>query len=137
MNKSTSRSGRGLERGRAREQFWRDVVKEFAGSGQTVRAYCAQRQLSEPSFFTWRKMLAQRDAAGAKAAGPAPARPTFVPVHLAGAGGGPEAGTAGSLIEVVLAGGRCVRVGGPVDRAALAAVVAVLEGLPRAESAPR
>jgi hypothetical protein len=43
--------------------------------------------------------------------------------------GEPGPNTAAGVIEVVLPGGRCVRVRGPVDRMALLEVVAALEGV--------
>lgn len=55
-----------------REAFWRGVMKRFGKSGLTARAFCAGEQLSEPSFYAWRRMLPQRDAERAARA--------FVPV---------------------------------------------------------
>lgn len=57
-----------------REAFWRGVMKRFGKSGLTARAFCAREQLSEPSFYAWRRMLPQRDAERAARA--------FVPVMV-------------------------------------------------------
>jgi hypothetical protein len=46
-----------------KEQFWRRIVTGQAGSGLSIRRYCSERGVNEPSFFAWRKELARRDAA--------------------------------------------------------------------------
>ena len=39
----------------AKERFWRGVLKKFAAGGLSVRAFCRQERLSEPSFYAWRR----------------------------------------------------------------------------------
>ncbi len=46
-----------------KESYWRLALEEFQGSGLSVRAFCRREGLSEPSFFTWRRTLQERDAA--------------------------------------------------------------------------
>ena len=122
------RTAAGPRRDEYKEKFWRGVLRRFAASGQTVRGFCAAHQLAEPSFYAWRRALAERDAADLESAAPTspcpPPAPAFVPVHLADA-----SNTMSSPIEVVLAGGRCLRLRGPVDRVVLTELVAALEGL--------
>ena len=96
------------------------MLLDFAGSGQSVRAFCAGRGLSEPSFYSWRRTLAVRDARSPAVATPVQT-PAFVPIHVA------EENNGG--IEIVLRGDRRVRLRGSVDRAALAEVVAALESV--------
>jgi hypothetical protein len=36
---------------------WRKLVSEQARSGQTVLAFCRERGLCRPYFFTWKKRL--------------------------------------------------------------------------------
>jgi hypothetical protein len=45
----------------AREQSWREHLRQFAAGGQTVRQFCAARQLTEPSFYYWRSEIRRRD----------------------------------------------------------------------------
>lgn len=45
----------------AKESQWRDVLGKFAASGLSVRAFCAQERVSEPSFYAWRRELTLRD----------------------------------------------------------------------------
>ncbi len=104
-----------------REEFWRDMLRRFAAGGQSVRAFCESHGLSEPSFYSWRRTLAQQDAASAPSSrGTSP--PAFVSVLVAQENNPP--------MEVVLRGERRIRLCGPVDRAALADVVAALESVP-------
>jgi len=124
-----------------RERFWRQVMKKFAGSGLSVRAFCRAESLSEASFYAWRRELRLRDAepkqpAGAKrptakrmkqshrrAARTAPASqsPALVEVVARSAATGP-------LIEIETPAGYTIRLHGPTDRGALAAVLGCLPG---------
>ena len=95
------------------------MIRRFAASGQSVRAFCDSHGLSQPSFYGWRRRLAGGDAAWTPRCTSTPA---FVPVHVAQENS-PE-------MEIVLRGDRRIRLCGAVDRAALAEVVAALEGMP-------
>ncbi len=46
-----------------KEAFWRLVVDEQKASELSVRAFCRQESVSEPSFYAWRKELQRRDQA--------------------------------------------------------------------------
>ncbi|MCY2928887.1 MAG: hypothetical protein NTV86_05225 [Planctomycetota bacterium] len=124
----------GIERDKERETYWRRMVKGQRGSGLTVRAFCRKSKLAESAFYFWRRELQRRKAeqeqsgrGQRRAAGRKP-KVAFLPVHVAEEiGPGPQ--TSGR-IEIELAGGRRVHVAAPVDRQALADVVAVLEGRP-------
>jgi len=83
MNIDTTATGHGARHNPAKEKFWRRVLGEFAGSKQSVREFCQTRQLSEPSFYAWRRSLARRDADRSKAARPGVTVPAFLPIRLA------------------------------------------------------
>ena len=102
-----------------REAFWREQVRRQAASGLSVRRFCEQRRLSEPSFYAWRRTLAERDQGGGGAA--------FVPVMLA-----PPAAS-GSRITIELRGGRVVHL---PESMATERVVALLRGLEAGEVTP-
>lgn len=121
MSRNISSAGRGPHRDAAKEKFWRQTLRQFAAGGQSVRAFCAERGLSEPSFYAWRRTLAERDAAGMKVASPARPAPAFLPIRLTDAANG--------RLEIVLAGGVRIRLRPPVDPATLAQVVATLRSL--------
>jgi hypothetical protein len=38
-----------------KEQFWQEAVTAWQKSGQSVRAFCADREVREPSFYSWRQ----------------------------------------------------------------------------------
>jgi transposase-like protein len=90
------------------------MVRGQSGSGVSVRGWCRKHGINEAGFHWWRRELVRRDAE----------RPTFLPVRVM------EDDPASTLgrIEIVLTSGRRVQVSGPVDRAMLADVLAVLEG---------
>jgi transposase-like protein len=106
----------GKPRDPRKEHHWRRLIQLWKNSGLTVRAFCARHHLSQPSFYAWRRELQQRDAA-------------FVPVQV-------ETNdqlarvTSIPTIEVVLAGGQCVRVTPGFDPATLRQLLALLEGGP-------
>lgn len=101
-----------------REQFWREQLCRQRASGQGVREFCEGAGLSVPSFYWWRREVRIRDARRGSA------RPRFVPVRMT-----PEPPKDASL-EVVLGGGRSIRVGSGFDAEHLRAVVTALESTP-------
>jgi len=130
------------QRDRTKERLWRRHVAAWRRSGQSARAYCKSAGVSEPSFYAWRRVLVEREAldrAGAAHAGDrvlsgqaaaigmpskGAAVSPFVPVRLV------EDGASTAAVEVVLRGGRVVRVAAGFAAATLRAVVAALEDLP-------
>lgn len=99
-------------------QKWRQVLARFDASGLSAAAFCRQNAIAESSFFSWRRRLAPRLVA-----------PAFVEAKVAAAA---VAARPACSIEVMLRGGRRVRVRRRFDRVLLAEVVAALESLPSA-----
>jgi transposase-like protein len=64
-----------LDSRRVRE--WQRRMARFEGTQQSVAEFCRQEGVSAPSFYQWRKRLAQRPAGAEEAAG-------FRPVRLVG-----------------------------------------------------
>lgn len=48
------------KRSSAKEAFWDSVLREFEGSGLSIREFCRRRDVSEQSFYSWRRRLARR-----------------------------------------------------------------------------
>lgn len=67
------------KRDATKEAGWRDAIGRQAKSGLSVREFCRQNRLSEPSFYERKRTYRQRDAAKAAA------QPAFVPVIVRGA----------------------------------------------------
>lgn len=106
----------GAVRDLKKERYWRRIVRGQAASGLSVRAWCRKHGEKDAAFYWWRRELARRDAENSE--------PTFVPVRVTG----DMATDTGGGIEILLAGGRRVRVRGRVDRQMLSDVLTVLEG---------
>lgn len=106
----------GTQRDAAKERFWRKALARWQRSGESVRAFCAGAGLREPSFYAWRRELARRDQSAARVT-----RPTFVPVQVVL----PQ--ECGPALELVLAGGRVLRIPPGCEATTLATVLAVLE----------
>jgi transposase len=103
----------GKPRDARKEHQWRKWVEGWRASGLSVRHFCARHGLAPPSFYAWRRELQGRDAE----------QPAFVPVCVVA-----DDGPAGDdRVDIVLRGGRTVRVGPGFDAATLRQVVAVLE----------
>jgi len=115
---------------------WRKLVSEQGRSGQSVAAFCGERGLCAPYFYTWRKRLREADAGQGVLRAPLA---KFVEVKLvpAGpglAGAGRDAGAAsvsraaGDVrVEILLKNGRSLRVGRGFDAERVRALVAVVE----------
>src|SRR2546427_656930 len=118
---------RGGRRVGGKERLWRRRLRQWRRSGLTVRDFCAAEDVSEPSFYAWRRTIGERDrqavrsvdAAGALAGkGSGSARPVngrapvFVPLRVL-----PTAAAAEVMFEVVLGRGRVVRVPAGFDAA--------------------
>jgi transposase-like protein len=116
---------RGSRRDGGKERFWRRLLRQWRRSGLTVRAFCAEHKVSEPSFYSWRRSIAERDQRATVSAPTvgddnAHDQPLFVPLRVM-----PTA--AGMAFEVVLGQGRVVRVPARFDPAALRQLLAILE----------
>jgi hypothetical protein len=119
----------------AKERRWRRLLGQWRRSGRTGRDFCAEQQLSEPSFYAWKREIARRDqerTAATRTTRPqAPTRtkasrrpaatalPAFLPVTVEAAGA--------CALEVVVAHGRLLRVRAGFDAAVLRRLLAVLE----------
>jgi transposase-like protein len=102
----------------SKERFWRRIVREWRSSGLSVRAFCRERDLSEPNFYAWRRTLAERDAQAAR----------FVAVRVvADEKAATAARRSGSGLELLLSSGRVLRIGADFDEAALRRVLTLLE----------
>lgn len=105
-----------------KQWYWKDLVSRQARSGQSVREFCSQEGVSEPSFYAWRRKL----AAGSGDQGPgrdagvgSPGGGEFIPLTLRE--------DPGSL-ELLHPLGYRIRVTGQVDVAMLAQVLDLLDG---------
>lgn len=103
-------------RGRAaREQFWREVIRDQQASGLSISAFCRQRKVSPASFFAWRRKLTAGD--GENVAN------KFAPIQLAR----PVAAAGQPGFEVALPNGLRVHVPPEFDADALGELLAVLK----------
>lgn len=102
-----------------KEQFWRQIIRQWDNSGLTVREFCARHELSEPSFYAWKRTIAERHAKAL----------TFVPVRVVHDEIEPDAasGVSGSGLELVLRTGRRLRIGPGFDGPTLQRLLALLE----------
>ena len=102
------------QRDPAKEAFWRDVLRRFAASGLSVRAFCKLERLAEPAFYAWRWTIGERDAA-------APSQPAFVPAVVT------AQPRSESSIAIELAGGCVLRFSGTRATEQLADLVLALQ----------
>ena len=66
------------QRDPAKEQYWRELVAQWRASGLSAREFCSLREVTEASFYSWRRELQRRDGQRA------PTR-TFVPLKIVAA----------------------------------------------------
>jgi hypothetical protein len=90
-----------------RRELWRQRIAEQETCGQSIRAYCCERELKESAFYGWRVRLRKQNT----------------PVRFALVETKPTVETPPSL-ELLLANGDRLRI--PSDAATLKLVLAVL-----------
>jgi hypothetical protein len=95
----------------ARIEYWRARIGEQERSGMSVGRFCQEQQITEQSFYVWRKRLRQPEA---------------VRFALVESGPAPAARAAEPMLELVLKTGERLRIGRGVDEAALRTVLAAL-----------
>lgn len=108
-----------------KELFWRRLLRQRLHSELTIHDFCAQHGVTVPSFYAWRRVIAERDQQarrGRTRDADGPARPVFVPVRVV-----PAAPASASPLEIVLGQGRVIRVPPGFDVATLRQLLAVLE----------
>lgn len=120
----------------SKERRWLDLILLWQKSKLTIREFCQRRQLREPSFYFWQRVLRQRgliiQERAAESPAPKPAKssappktPAFVKLTLdADTEPAPPTATA---IEVVLSARRLLRVRPGFDPAMLLQLVRLLE----------
>lgn len=110
--------GKGHKTDSEQQQFWQMAVETWRSSGLSVRQFCRQEGLSEPSFYSWRKKLTNVNK-------PAPGNPKepassdFIKVSL------PQSHSAG--LELVLSSGNTLRIGPSADSKTLTRAITVLQ----------
>ena len=109
----------------AKERRWRRLLRLWQRSGQTGRDFCATHGLSQPSFYAWRREIAQRDQEVMPATRPSAhvPLPAFVKVTV-------DTEDVPTPLEVVLAHGRRIRLVPGFDADLLRQVLQVLEEPP-------
>jgi transposase-like protein len=120
------------ERSAEKSEFWKLVVAEWQESEISVREFCKNNGLSEPSFYYWRRELKKReneaDGGALQRVSKKPSKdigqtPVFIPISLK-----PETGPqpeAQSDIEVIV-GQHSVRIQPGFDSETLSRVLAVI-----------
>ena len=106
-----------------KERHWAKVIREAARSGMSIREFCSQRKLKESQFYRWQRKLRERRTertlrrrGGQKAKGQAA---SFALVS-------DQPGQLDAGIELVLAGGRRVRISQGVDEETLRTVLSAV-----------
>ena len=102
-------------------RHWQELLGEAARSGISIREFCRRRRLKESQFYWWQRRLRldRPEGAGLR---PSVNGQAVSFALVSEAGGAMDAG-----IELVLNGGRRLRVTKGVDEATLRTVLAALE----------
>ncbi len=100
-----------------KERYWQKVIQEAARGGVSIREFCRQQRLNEHQFYWWRQRLSERVRRQARAKDGVA---SFALVSE-------EPGSLDAGIELVLEGGRRLRIGKGVDEAALRVVLQAME----------
>jgi hypothetical protein len=90
-------------------QKWTDLIRQHEQSGATVKVFCRDRGVSEPSFYSWRKRLATSQ----------PVRFALVEANASGT-------NEHAPMELIVSSGERLRIARGVDSATLRTVLGVL-----------
>ena len=99
------------------QQFWQMVIETWQNSGMSVRQFCKQEGLSEPSFYSWRKKLAkveEPEADKEEVCQPGPFIQVSMPTDQHGG------------LELVLSSGNTLRISKATDSKTLTDVLSAL-----------
>jgi transposase-like protein len=104
----------------SKQARWLDLVQRWQRSKLTVREFCQRQQISEPSFYSWRRVLRERGLVGEPTRPAKLMTPPFVKLTL------DARPTTVSAVDLVL-GQRVLRVRPGFDPAMLLELVRLLE----------
>jgi transposase-like protein len=104
-----------------REAYWQGVLMRHAKSGLSGRAFCRRENLSEPSFYAWRRTLRERDTTGQHSP-----RPAFLPAAILPPAIRDVARPGGSIV-IDLCSGRTLRLPESTSASRVAELVHALE----------
>jgi hypothetical protein len=114
---------------------WATIVAEWKRSGLTAEAFAEERGLAASTLAWWSSQGLRRSAVASRSGGTRPAcppraahGPAFVPLHIVRPPAPAAASAPGLRAEVVLAGGRRVRLRGELTLAEFIRLVDALEG---------
>lgn len=65
-----------------KEAFWRFVLSEQAGSGLSISEFCRREDISQASFYQWRKRLTDSPRAAEQRPAGTSAGVSFIPVEV-------------------------------------------------------
>ena len=117
--------GDGRGRWSDRERYWRGVISRYRRAGDTIRVFCEREGISEWAFYRWRKRFREDRPVGKAEEGHG--SKTFVPVKVVERRSRKdEANGRGSGVELVLGGGRSIRVMRDFDEKTFRRVLAAM-----------
>jgi len=102
-------------------RYWQQRLGDAARSGTSIREYCRRRRLKESQFYWWQRRLGLGRREGS-ALTPSAKGQTASFALVSEEGGATDAG-----IELVLTGGRRLRIAKGVDEETLRTVLTALE----------
>lgn len=115
---------RGPTRDRQREKFWRRIVTRQPASGLSIRDWCERHEVTEASFYAWRRTLAHRGLLRSATARKHQAR--LVAVEVAQ---GPNTSVGNVPLRLVIDGFR-IEIASGFDEDALRRLISVLREVP-------
>jgi hypothetical protein len=117
-------------RSEQREAYWKGVLQRQRKSGQSVRAFCLANDISQGSFYNWRRKLDQPSMGLSKPAdvsGQGCEPMPFIPLKISGLTGLGSLGGAGGVIELLHPRGCVLRVPSTFDSESLLRLLKVLD----------
>ena len=118
-----------------RELFWRSMIAEQRRGAVSIRRFCQQKAISEPSFYAWRKKLRER---GAKIVARSDGDGRLIPVDVIGStceGAAPSVGDVKESLEICTPSGFTLRFGHDTNADVVARLLDIIVRCPTSGAA--
>jgi hypothetical protein len=100
------------------QQFWQMAIETWKASGLSVRQFCKNEGLSEPSFYSWRKKFTGSDNDEIEQESPKSQQSEFIEITI------PSNNS--SVVELVLTSGNILKIPNGIEAKTLMTIISVL-----------
>ena len=109
----------------AKAEYWQQVIDQQGQSGLSIKAFCAQQNISAPSFYQWKSKLQARNQPRASSHN-GDAGISLLPVQVIAIGDSGKTDIARSL-QIMTPSGYCIRLDSQLSVEQLSNLLSMIE----------